>query len=87
MRGAGLYDVFFDDRGHLIGGHPGVRLVTQEMVDRTALALAGFKAKNPGLVPAYGDEIKGGTLCRLIWLDYWLRWSLENCTTPVIANS
>jgi hypothetical protein len=25
-------------------------------------------------------------LARLIWLDWWMRWALENCETPAIEN-
>jgi hypothetical protein len=26
------------------------------------------------------------TLARLIWLEWWMRWALENCETPAIEN-
>lgn len=88
MRSVGLGDVFFTEDGHLIGGHPGVRLVTREMVEAVASALAAYRAKHPALQAVLSDNDKdSGWLCRLIWLDYWLRWSIDNCKTPVIANS
>jgi len=87
LRNAGLYDIFFYDNGHLIGGHPGIRLVTKELQQRVAYALVSFKAANPNAEAVFNDDPKGGTLCRLIWLDYWLTWALANCGTPVIANS
>lgn len=88
MRDSDMYDFFFTEGGHLIGGHPGVRLVTPELAEYVGLALAAFKIRNPSVQPIFSEsEPKGGTLCRLIWLDYWLRWSLANCETPVIANS
>lgn len=86
MRDAGLEDVFFD-RGNLIGGHPGVRLVTQELVNVVSAALAEWKADHPESVAAFEGENADNVLCRLIWLDYWLKWALANCETPVIANS
>lgn len=24
---------------------------------------------------------------RLVWLEYWVRWAVENCETPAIENS
>ena len=24
---------------------------------------------------------------RLVWLEWWVRWALDNCTIPVIANT
>ena len=89
MMATGLYDLFFTERGHLIGGHPGVRLITKPMVDRVGKALSNWRANHPEASAQLGDEVSEADawLCRLIWLDYWLRWSLENCDTPVIANS
>lgn len=88
MKAVGLYSVFFTERGHLIGDNPGVRLVTKDLADRVGEALADFKLENPLAKPVMDEgDINSGWLCRLIWLDYWLRWSLENCETPVIANS
>lgn len=88
LKAVDLYGVFYYGSGHLIGGHPGIRLVTQELVSAVSSALTGYRERNPGVEAAFneGDE-RCGYLCRLIWLDYWLRWSIENCETPVIANS
>lgn len=85
LQAVGLYGVFFDEQGHLIGGHPGVRLVTQELADRVSQALDDYRAMHPSAI----EQMEGGDgwLCRLVWLSYWLRWALANCDTPVIANS
>lgn len=85
MRISGLTDAFFY-QGSMIGGHPGVRLVTPELVETVTYALRGLEAKNPNAKAEYGTDV-GAAMCRLIWLDYWLRWAIENCETPVIANS
>ena len=87
LRNAGLYDIFFYDDGHLIGGHPGIRLVTPELKARIDLALKQYQELNPAAKASFDDGVKGGTLCRLIWLQYWTSWAFENCETPVIANS
>ena len=88
MRGVGLYDVFFYDSGHLIGGHPGVRLVTQDLVLAVQKALADYRQTNPDIKAEFTDgDVRTGFLCRLIWLDYWVNWAINNCETPVIANT
>ncbi|WP_277967074.1 hypothetical protein [Pantoea trifolii] len=84
----GLYEVFFNENGHLIGGHPGVRLVTKEMVDVVSNKRSELEEANPALKADFNTgRVIDGYYCRLIWLDYWLKWSFENCETPVIANS
>lgn len=87
MRDTGLYDVFYHDSGTLIGNHPGVRLVTSELVARVELALSSYRISHPQAAQSFDDTDESANLCRLIWLDYWLRWSFTNCKTPVIANS
>ena len=88
MRATGLYDVFFYESGHLIGGHPGIRLVTRELVDVVSAALIAYREAKPDARPDLNDgQLSSSWLCRLIWLDYWLRWSFESCETPVIVNS
>lgn len=86
LRDVGLYSVFYYEDGHLIGGHPGVRLVTQELKDRVDEALHLYQVANPNAELKFGKVI-GANLCRLTWLHYWITWALENCETPVIANS
>jgi hypothetical protein len=86
MRTAGLHEAMFYG-GTLIGGHPGVRLVTPELRDAVSNALAGLRARFPGREPAFDDTDEGCAMARLTWMDYWLRWALANCETPVIANS
>jgi len=98
LRDAGIYDLFFDN-GHLIGGHPGVRLVTKEFVEEFKKRKQVFEQKYPNVQPTYGENHKGvfgevdednpeenSVYCRVVWLDYWLTWALENCKVPVIAN-
>lgn len=46
-----------------------------------------YDSGHPTAKASFDDGIPGGTLCRLTWLQYWVSWSLENCETPVIANS
>lgn len=84
---AGIQDVFFCN-GRLIGGHPGIRLVTKELLERISKAKADLEKQHPTIeatMEPYTDI--NGTYCRVIWLEYWCKWALENCKVPVIANS
>jgi len=85
----GLEDVFYHNGGgHLRGGHPGCIPVEIEMQKRVRSALEAYKAAHPKAEATYERESKiEGHLCRLVWLDYWVSWALENCERPVFANS
>lgn len=91
-RTVGLYSFFFDERGHLHAGHPGCIGITKEDADLVTATLAQYrtKAKSP---PGFEDWGYDGPdrvdahLARLIWLEWWMRWAVENCETPAIANT
>lgn len=97
LKSAGLYDLFFDE-GHLIGGHPGIRLITAEFIAEFDKRKKAFEGKHPDVIATYG-EVKNcfevdesnpscnSTYCRVVWLDYWLKWAFDNCETPVINNT
>lgn len=82
----GLKDVFFCE-GHLIGGHPGVRLVTPELAGAVSAALAAYRVRFPEAKAEMDVDDESADMARITWLDYWLTWALANCETPVIANS
>lgn len=81
----------------LLREHPGAFPITVKDADYVSAAKAAFMAANPGKVAGfpmddYGDIIEGkeaysATLARLEWLDFWMRWAVENCEKPVVANS
>lgn len=84
----GLTDVLFDYRGNLVGGNPGVRLLTPEILAKITAAKARMEALSPPPQPTMENYTeKNGHYCRLIWLEYWCKWALDNCEVPVIANS
>lgn len=90
-RATGLTKLFFGDEG-LMTQHPGCALLTQEHRAVVAAALAEYRArawKPPGF-EGWNGEDKGKydhQLARLIWLDYWIGWALDNCETPAIRNT
>ncbi len=100
LRDAGMYDLFFCDGGHLIGGHPGVRLLTKEFYEEFTKRKIAFEAKYPHVEATYGERDTkdifhedlsnpkcNNVYCRIVWMDYWINWAIENCETPVFANS
>lgn len=86
LRGLGVYDLFYRN-GTLIGGHPGVQEITPELYNIFKGRIDDFKARNPCVKPTYdGDIQENQWYCRAVWLGYWMKWALENCKNPVIAN-
>lgn len=95
-----ITDIFYENR-NIRGGHPGYFDITEEIVVEISMALATYKktsTKPPGFdgFPAY-DPLAGdwvipdegkydGYLARLIWLDFWVNWTFNNCKQPAIIN-
>ena len=101
-RDAGIYDLFYDERGHLHAGHPGCAMLARSDLERVRAALAARQNKAtlpPGFCgfPEFNQESQqwecaddgkyDSTLARLIWLEWWIAWALENCETPAIQNT
>jgi hypothetical protein len=89
---ADIFDVFYDERGRIDCGHPGCRILTQKDLLKVKSALDVWRIdhdKPPGFCGWNGeDEGKyDAVLARLIWLEWWMRWALENCETPAIQNT
>ncbi len=92
-KSVGLYDLFYDARGNLHAGHPGCVGIDADFAEEVASALRRYQAKAT-LPPGFesdrsynGPPIFDYHLARLIWLDWWVRWALENCETPAIENT
>lgn len=99
---AGIYDLFYDARGHLLAGHPGCVMVTpndlakvreaREVRQKKATLPPGFEGypefNKDTQVWETPDEGKyDATLARLIWLEWWMDWALKHCETPAIQNT
>lgn len=91
-RAAGIFDVFYDDRGRLLAGHPGCVMLTEAdyaRIDGALRAWTTTATKPPGF-SGWKNEDEGKydpILARLIWLKFWMRWALDNCETPAIENT
>lgn len=97
----GIYYLFYNVSGHLHGGHPGYTDITKDMVDHIKLMVERWKSKSklpPGFEgfpiydPLLGDYVTPDEgkydhmLARLLWLEFWTNWALENCEKPAIVN-
>lgn len=85
------------------GGHPGATPITRDMYKKVKSALTKYRKKHPNaimpspentegfgpnaLMTGEGMEHLDYTLGRLVWFEFWMRWALENCKHPIIANS
>lgn len=91
-RNTGIYDLFYNENGNLHAGHPGCIGITKEDVDIVSAALAKYKLTAtlpPGFEEGWnytGPDNYDYDLARLIWLEWWMRWAVENCETPAIQN-
>ena len=99
---AGIFGLFYDERGHLHAGHPGCVMLTNDDLEVVRLALNEWKKKAtlpPGFdgFPRFNHEARrwetpdegkyDPILGRLIWLEWWMDWALKNCETPAIQNT
>lgn len=100
-RATGIYGVFYDERGHLHAGHPGCVMLKRSDLERVKEAREAWQKTStlpPGFEgwPVYNNET-GEThtpdegkydayLARLLWLEWWMAWALDNCETPAIEN-
>lgn len=89
-RRVGLAGFFFDQEVGLMREHPGAFPITAQHVNQVAIAretLLGYaphataRCKASDLFPSNCD------LVRLIWLEWWMRWALDNCQYPTIQNT
>jgi hypothetical protein len=76
----GLRELFSE----LFVTHPGCVILNQSHYDEIHNALENYKqtaTQPPGFLD--GQDYN---LARLMWLEFWVRWALENCETPAIRN-
>ena len=92
----GLTEVFYDAEGGLMKSHPGTAALTRDHLAVIEKALVRRRAMNGGKEPGFPDETPEGALvengkdpqlARLVWLEYWVRWVLENCERPAMRNT
>lgn len=92
---AGIEELFYHPEFGLLRPHPGTRLLTTGHRDIIKLARRNWEADHPNAVPGFWEDDEpteaekdyDANLARLIWLDYWISWTVENCEFPCIENS
>ena len=96
----GLHELFLEPWSGLMSEHPGIVPITEEHHTKISKALDKFNNEHPTTTPGFGHEPHNphskpwdgidphsGCLARLIWLEWWFRWALDNCKHPAIQNS
>jgi hypothetical protein len=96
-REVGLYDLFFGEESGLMRDHPGIKPLTTAHLEAVREALARHREQHPDTIPGFDwspvsgepdDGVRGrdGVLARLLWLEWWIEWALQNCEKPAIYN-
>lgn len=78
----GLVD-FFYEYNSFRGGHPGAFQINQDDVDMVYNKLEAYRKR----ITDVTAESAQWNLNRLIWLEYWMRWAVNNCSIPAIGNT
>lgn len=76
----------------LLVEHPGVQPLCRRDLEYVKAARLRREATNGGREPGFWDDDgkdngKDPTLARLLWLEFWLKWALDNCAIPVLENT
>jgi hypothetical protein len=80
--------------------HPGCALLREPDLDEVRQARERWTAKawpTPERIPGWdpdcmpwdhreADPRYDGNLARLLWLEWWMTWTLANCKVPAIYN-
>ena len=87
MEYVGLHEFMYNNENGLLREHPGCVKITEEhklIIDK---AHENYLKKYPNAEPNYGNDPINSSLVRLVWLKFWVDWSLKNCQNPVFLNS
>ena len=83
----GLFELFYHKKLGLLREHPGCFGFSTEHLAVVEQALTSWQVRYPEAVPQFDDEPKNGHLARLLWLVWWMRYSLEHDRFPSVSNS
>lgn len=82
---SGLTALFFDEETGIMRRHPGTFSLNHEHLMTVSAALRKWKEQSPAAVAGFAHG-QDPVLARLVWLDWWIRWALQNCDAPAIHN-
>ena len=72
----------------LMPRHPGVVRIKSEHLNAVIKARKYFQKLHPNIEPGFKDnDASSGHLARILWLEWWMNWALENCDNPMFYNS
>lgn len=82
----------------LMDEHPGHAVLCQGDLDLVREARKRREASNGGKPPGFFEfsaetkwqEVDNGNdpiLARLVWLEFWIEWALQNCKIPILQNT
>jgi hypothetical protein len=77
----------------LLARHPGFQAIGPKDAAYIKAALVTYMEKHPNAKPGfYDDEASDDgsldpVLARLVWLDFWFSWAVENCARPIFENT
>lgn len=83
---AGLDDLFFQTDHGLMRDERRISHLTEAHYQEIHAALEHWQKCHPHATPRFGLEVadEDAVLARLIWLDWWVRWALNNCVHPAL---
>jgi len=94
IAGPEVYELFFgggdtaEDNPRdapLLASHPGYAVLTRYDLKVFREARIRRENTNGGRKPGF-DWGLDDTLARLLWLEFWTEWALENCKVPILEN-
>jgi hypothetical protein len=76
----------------LIADHPGAVPLLPGDLEYVRAARIRREQTNGGRPPGFWeddgtDNGNDHTLARLLWLEFWIDWALDNCEVPIIQNT
>jgi hypothetical protein len=78
----GLEDLFDE----LIANHPDNVELTWDHYDEVVFAISVFEGRYPLLTPTFNRDDNSAHYARLLWLEWWMKYALENYDRPVFHN-
>jgi len=88
----GLRKLFFDTENGLMRHHPGCFALKRKHHQVVVRALKQWRKRYPLAEPGFGPTglndgvLEDCNLARLVWLEWWMGWALENCKQPAVEN-
>lgn len=85
-RAVGLEDLFFHQCHGLMRHHPGCEFLHPPHLEAVQMALKHYQDRHPGAIPGFVEPFHDSLLPRLLWLEWWMRRTLETAEVPAIFN-